>query len=903
MRMKRFLASLLALLMLFSLMQVFALAEGEEDAGQISLVGEEETEPGDVPEPDAEIVPEADEPTADEDAPAGLWVGGVEVTEENASNILGDGKVSFDSETNTLTFAAKASKLSGVYSDSVIYANIGDLTIQAPNGLSFSSTTAKYGVKVVGGALTVNGNLNLTLGSSDSEACIWVQNGLTANGYVTLDSYSGEDSYGVFSSGGPVAINGAVDFMCGHTGIYCGSGDISVSGAIVSISVDSSATLGFSPSACYYAANGGVTIDANLDFSFGKTPYVVYANGPVTVTGSVNIENNSAGGNGIVSKAGGIVCGSNVVIEVSRIGLSSSGEDAGISIDGNATLANQSNEMASGLIEAPDGPISVTGNLKVNGWSACLVSAGDDITVGGYADISVNTFDVNSQTNKAVRSENGSIRVTGYLKASTFSNSGVYAYKDISVGGNVTLSGSIQTIRDYGIMAETGALTVGGSLTATGVLKNVVYGLTGITVDGNVAITDTFTDNLDPTGCFAMNAPEGSVTVGGTLTIAPKAQYGYSGGISGPEFGVYAGDEISISKDWDVTADSAALRAVNGITMPDDYGVTLPRSGLVTLLDDCYTVTKYDGATEAAHAIISVAAAEEPVIVVGKSLSLEGKIALNFYLDLPEYVLTDPDAYVEIGGEKLPISEAEYLPVRGESGYRFTVKVKFAQLTEARTLRVFDGNGDPFKLVDLENNDLTKTGLVYRAQDYIEYIRENTEDKGLLKVVDTLSDVGSLAQAQFKYNEDLRVPVVGDLAAVTAADVEGFKPTLKTAEDSQVKYYGSSLLLQDVTTLRHYFKADAATIENCVFTVDGNEVTPEQKGGYYYIDIHGIVAKDLDKSFHVEVACDGTTLIELDYSALSYSYGQINTGKTTVLTDLAKAVYLYGTAADEYFTD
>ena len=38
---------------------------------------------------------------------SGLWVGGVEVTEANASNILGDGSVSFNASTNTLTFTKK----------------------------------------------------------------------------------------------------------------------------------------------------------------------------------------------------------------------------------------------------------------------------------------------------------------------------------------------------------------------------------------------------------------------------------------------------------------------------------------------------------------------------------------------------------------------------------------------------------------------------------------------------------------------------------------------------------------------------------------------------------------------------------------------------------------------------
>lgn len=895
MGMKRFLASLLALLMLFSLIQVFALAEGEEDAGQIALV---ETDP----ETEPETEPEADE----EDAPTGLWIGGVEVTETNASNILGDGNVSFDFDTNTLSFAAKAPRLSGIYDNSLIYANLGDLTIKAPKGLSLSSDEAAFGIKVVGGALTVGGNLTVMLDSSDTEACVYADQGLTANGNVDLEATTGMSYYGIGidAPNGPVTVEGEV-FAATETGISCGGGDVTIRDDFVFFTD----TWGDNTAGIRVTNGYGVDV-GSLEF-IGNVQYVVYAEGDVHVGGAVNIQNGfPIGGEGIRSVNGKVVCDGKVTIDggsypqTSKVDvfIYAGGED-GIQINGTATLETSRSVEVPSTFTAPNGPITVEGDLSISGCGLDMILAKGDITLGGNATVS-NTLaqtTVKPYNGKAMTSTNGSINVTGNLNVSS-TESCAYAYKDIDIGGSVTVGGTLQNVFEYGLKAETGALTVGGNLTSTRVAESIVYGRTGITVDGNVNITDAFTDGLDPTGCYAMNAPDGSVTVGGTLTIVPKAQYGYSGGVSGPEIGVYAGDTINVFKDWDVTAATAALCAVNGIEIAEGYGVTLPRSGLVTLLDGCYTVTKWDGVTEAAHAIISQASDEEPVIVVGKSLTLDGKIALNFYLDLPEYVLSDPDACVVIGSETFPVSDAATRDLRGETSYHFSVKVKFAQLTEARTLRVLDGNGDLYRLVDLDNNDLTGTGLVYCAQDYIEAIRQNPPDDGVLKVVDALSDVGSLAQAQFNYNVDLRVDVVGDLSAVTAADLEAYKPTLETAEDSQVKYYGSSLLLQDVTTLRHYFKLNSGAIEDYSFTLEGEAVTPTEKGGYYYIDICNIVAKDLDKGFRVEVSYDGSVVIKLDYSALSYAYGQISVGRTSVLTDLAKAVYLYGTAADEYFT-
>ena len=293
----------------------------------------------------------------------------------------------------------------------------------------------------------------------------------------------------------------------------------------------------------------------------------------------------------------------------------------------------------------------------------------------------------------------------------------------------------------------------------------------------------------------------------------------------------------------------------------------------------------------------------EPAVVVGKSLSLKGNIAVNFYLDLPQSVLSDDDAYVTINDVKYPVSEAEQSEVRAAAGYRFTANVKFAHLTDTLVLRVYNGKDEPVQLKDSEGNDLTETGFAYRAQDYIEYIRANSEDEGLLAVVNALSDLGSLAQVQFKYNVDSRVDVVGDLASVTAEMVKDHELKLTTADGAGIRYYGSSLLLKDATTVRHYFKLDGGEIGDYTFTVDGAEVEIAEKGGLYYVDITGIVARDLDKSFHVEVLKGGETVIGLDYSALSYAYTTLSRGKTDTLTELAKAVVLYSQAANAYLPE
>ena len=80
MRTKRILASLLVLMMLFTLMPAFALAEGEEEESEPVLAEEEALEP-EAEEPEA--IPEPEDEIEDEPVAYDLWVCGEQVTDAN----------------------------------------------------------------------------------------------------------------------------------------------------------------------------------------------------------------------------------------------------------------------------------------------------------------------------------------------------------------------------------------------------------------------------------------------------------------------------------------------------------------------------------------------------------------------------------------------------------------------------------------------------------------------------------------------------------------------------------------------------------------------------------------------------------------------------------------------------
>lgn len=86
-----------------------------------------------------------------------LWLGCTQVTYDNRSNILGDGKASFDPKTKTLTL--NNPNISGMTNDCAIYGEWMDLTVK---GSANISTTASCAIKLLYGELTLDGNFNLT---------------------------------------------------------------------------------------------------------------------------------------------------------------------------------------------------------------------------------------------------------------------------------------------------------------------------------------------------------------------------------------------------------------------------------------------------------------------------------------------------------------------------------------------------------------------------------------------------------------------------------------------------------------------------------------------------------------------------------------------------------------------
>ena len=264
----------------------------------------------------------------------------------------------------------------------------------------------------------------------------------------------------------------------------------------------------------------------------------------------------------------------------------------------------------------------------------------------------------------------------------------------------------------------------------------------------------------------------------------------------------------------------------------------------------------------------------------GYSLSLDGNIGVNFFMELDKSVIADENAYMKF---RLPngktsvvlVGDAKQQTVSGTTYYVFSCEVAAKEMNETITAQIItsDKKGEVYE---------------YSVADYIQYIRDNpTEfDEKTLSLVNAMAGYGDYAKAYFN-NENLDANT--EMDAVTADTLASFDKQISGNLPEGITYYGSSLLLESNTTMRHYFKVAEGT-DVSALSFSGS------KGNYYYIDIPNISAEKLGTIQNVTI---GNCTIS--YSPMSYAYAVLSSKNTSEsLKNLVKSLYLYEQAAEAY---
>ena len=316
-----------------------------------------------------------------------------------------------------------------------------------------------------------------------------------------------------------------------------------------------------------------------------------------------------------------------------------------------------------------------------------------------------------------------------------------------------------------------------------------------------------------------------------------------------------------------------------------------------------------------------------PITVAGKALALEGRVEINFYMQIPQEFINKDGAKIVVN-DSYEGTDTEYavsdIPTVVRSGvtyYFLKFPVAAKQLRKTLTVTAVYGNDELYPMVDAAGH-LMPNGLVYSAQTYVDNKVSDSNAK-LVRLVKCLSEYGSCAQVYFNYELDT-IPehfddITAEIAGVTASDLERYASTkTDSSAGSNFSYKGTSLNLEDVTMIYFNFGfLNGAGVSNFKYYVDsGNgfeEVTTASTGAirlepvpgsaYYRVAVDNIAAKNLNKMFTLKVTdLAGTELYNISYSALSYAYSKVNSDKQA-LADTVKSMYLYYLAATAYFSN
>ena len=246
-----------------------------------------------------------------------------------------------------------------------------------------------------------------------------------------------------------------------------------------------------------------------------------------------------------------------------------------------------------------------------------------------------------------------------------------------------------------------------------------------------------------------------------------------------------------------------------------------------------------------------------PSVVNSYNLTLGGRTVMNLRLD--PIAIANPNATVTIsvaGAET--VCSLQDLPADAY-GYRIiSVPLAAAQMNDEVAITVEMADGET----------VTKT---YSVAGYSRYILDGEGYSAEQKAtVAAMLHYGAAAQLYFVYNKDHLANegytdevtnVIGSTATpVASGSVEG------------VRYYGTSLLLQDDISLRHYLNI-SGDVSSYSFTFNGKAVTPVSvsgiSGANCYVQLDDILPNELDNKCTLTVS-KGDAAWTLDYSPMSY---------------------------------
>ena len=278
--------------------------------------------------------------------------------------------------------------------------------------------------------------------------------------------------------------------------------------------------------------------------------------------------------------------------------------------------------------------------------------------------------------------------------------------------------------------------------------------------------------------------------------------------------------------------------------------------------------------------------------LVGHSLSLSGDIAVNFYMELSNYISMSQSAFMRF---TIPTGS-------GTTVKDILVKDADTKTLDNKTYFVFKCNvaaKEIYSEITAQIHNINATGdeslgnlYTYSVSEYANYLLDHLEvaeyaqAEYLVRAMLTYGD-----HAEYYFDKTAEKPE--DIEDVTIPDE--FPQTKHDTLPAYAEFTGASLSLKSETTLSLFFESE----QELTLTCEGHTAVTANSGNEYVIRIRDFAAADLNQPITVKVnGADAVT-----YSPLTYCYKVQQASSNAKLVNTVKALYLYWDAAYHYFNN
>ena len=350
--------------------------------------------------------------------------------------------------------------------------------------------------------------------------------------------------------------------------------------------------------------------------------------------------------------------------------------------------------------------------------------------------------------------------------------------------------------------------------------------------------------------------------------------------------------------------------AVDGATEVGKYDIFVPT-------EDCMKIVNSEGEI----VIMPIPSGGAYASSKGVSVSTGGEITLNVYATVNASVQERVLLYVQYGDSSEPVvytvNDATAVIYEGKDTYRYAIPVSAKDYATEITyyfilLPAEDESTDSY--IDFVGAKMGEKTV--SVKEYLDVLIASSDIYGT-KAADlawAMKNYCAAAAKHFGISDTYEVPaeIEEKMDSVTFEDVSEYAPAREGDYENSIAIFKSvTVTLKSTTNIRIYFDiAEGYTLDDVdayayfdtagMYAEDIN-VTVGESGLVskpYYVEVSGIYAKDLDKTFSITI--DTWTV---HYSVMSYVYTVLKTpGRyASDLVDVVKSLVIYKNMAEIYF--